>query len=91
MEEEGSENEEEGEEEGEEDEDDEEEEEEPTPIVVKELPKRSTRGQRMNALMGKALEEDEQFWNSGIFAGAAQDVESSDQDYNSKEESASAG
>ena len=90
MEEEGSENEEEGEED-EDDEEDEEEEEESTPIIVKELPKRSTRGQRMNALMGKALEEDEQFWNSGIFAGAAQEIESSDQDYNSKVESASAG
>ena len=44
----------------------------------------------MNALMGKAIEEDEQFWNSGMFAGAAEDVEASDVDYDSKEESGSA-
>lgn len=31
--------------------------------------------------MGKALEEDEQFWNAGIFA------EGSDEDYQSKDES----
>ena len=64
-----NEEEEEDEEDGEEEED--EEEEEPAPVIIKELPKRSTRGQRMNALVGKALEEDEQFWNSGLFAGAA--------------------
>lgn len=44
----------------------------------------------MNILVGKALEEDEQFWNTGIFAGAAE-AEVSDEDYNSKEESDSAG
>ena len=27
------------------------------------LPQRSTRGKRMNALIGKAIEEDENFWN----------------------------
>ena len=32
------------------------------------LPQRSTRGKRMNALIGKAIEEDENFWNQGIFA-----------------------
>ena len=84
MEEDGEEDDEEGE--------DEEEEEEPEPVIIKELPKRSTRGQRMNALVGKAIEEDEQFWNSGIFAGAAEEnAEGSDESYNSKEESASAG
>ena len=51
MEEDGEEDDEEGE--------DEEEEEEPEPVIIKELPKRSTRGQRMNALVGKAIEEDE--------------------------------
>lgn len=46
----------------------------------------------MNALVGKALEEDEQFWNAGLFAaGEGQEVaEASDEDYDSKEESASA-
>lgn len=39
----------------------------------------------MNLLVGKALEEDEQFWNQGLFADAG-----SDDDYDSKEESASA-
>ena len=38
----------------------------------------------MNLLVGKAIEEDEQFWNNGIFA------EASDDDYNLKEESESA-
>ena len=36
----------------------EEESEELAPIQPKELPKRATRGLRMNALVGKALEED---------------------------------
>ena len=27
------------------------------------LPKRESRGRRMNALVGKAMEEDEAFWN----------------------------
>lgn len=31
--------------------------------MVKELPKRATRGLRMTALVGKAIEEDEEFWN----------------------------
>jgi vacuolar protein sorting-associated protein 72 len=77
--------------------DDEEEEDEseepPAPIAPRELPKRSTRGQRMNVLVGKALEEDEQFWKQGLFgAGGKEDVgEASDESYNSKAESESAG
>ena len=44
-------------------------------------------------LVGKALEEDQQFWNSGLFQVGSddQEQENSDDDYNSKEESASAG
>ncbi len=44
----------------------------------------------MNVLVGKALEEDDQFWKTGLFAGA-DEAEVSDEDYNSKSESASAG
>ena len=50
------------------------------------LPKRATRGQRMNALVGKAIEEDEEFWNQGIFAEP-----DSDDDFASKDESSSQG
>ena len=32
-------------------------------MAPKVLPKRETRGKRMNALVGKAIEEDEAFWN----------------------------
>ena len=47
----------------------------------------------MNVLVGKALEEDEQFWKQGLFgAGGKEDVgEASDESYNSKAESESAG
>jgi hypothetical protein len=46
----------------------------------------------MNALVGKALEEDEQFWNASLFAGGEDqgNAEASDEDYDSKEESGSA-
>lgn len=49
----------------------------------KELPKRSTRGLRMNALVGKAIEEDDQFYN-GLFGEGGNE---SDQDFNSQNES----
>jgi len=32
-------------------------------VAPKVLPKRETRGRRMTALVGKAIEEDEAFWN----------------------------
>lgn len=32
------------------------------------LPQRESRGRRMNALVGKAMEEDEAFWGQGLFA-----------------------
>merc|ERR1712216_902747 len=32
--------------------------------LAKNLPKRSTRGQRMNKLIGDALEDDEMFWGA---------------------------
>ena len=44
----------------------------------------------MNLLVGKALEEDEQFWKSGIFASGGQgedNAEPSDESYDSKAES----
>jgi hypothetical protein len=90
-----------GEEEGEDDEGQEDEEEEDeseseelAPIAPKELPKRASRGLRMNALVGKALEEDQQFWSSGVFLKKAGDElgedSDADDDYDMKEESASA-
>lgn len=32
-------------------------------LAPKVLPKRESRGKRMNALVGKAIEEDDAFWN----------------------------
>jgi len=32
-------------------------------LAPKVLPKRESRGKRMNALVGKAVEEDDAFWN----------------------------
>ena len=52
----------------------------------KELPKRSTRGLRMNVLVGKAQEEDELFYQ-GLFG----DAEESDKDFNSQDESCESG
>lgn len=46
------------------------------------LPKRESRGKRMNALVGKAIEEDENFWNQGIFAEGGEDG-SEDDDFES--------
>jgi len=50
-------------------------------LQPKVLPARETRGRRMTALVGKAIEEDENFWNQGIFA--AQEEGSEDDDYES--------
>ena len=47
------------------------------------LPKRETRGKRMNALVGKAIEEDENFWNQGIFAQQDEAAGSEDEDFES--------
>jgi hypothetical protein len=54
------------------------------------LPKRSTRGQRMNALVGQAIKEDEDFYNTGIFAAKEAGQEDSDIDFNSAEVSSDA-
>jgi len=65
-------------------EDGEEESEESSESVVQEpkvLPKRSTRGQRMTTLVGKAIEEDEEFYK-GVFAEGE-----SDEDFESQQES----
>ena len=43
----------------------------------------------MNALVGKAMEEDEMFWNQGLFAEAEQ--QSEDDDFESAQESSSQG
>ena len=40
--------------------------------VKKELPSRATRGKRMSELVGKALEEDEEFYNN-IFGAEEED------------------
>jgi len=40
----------------------------------------------MNLLVGRALQEDVEFWNQGLFA-----EDQSDEDFDSKEESSSAG
>ena len=40
----------------------------------------------MNALVGKAMQEDDDFWNQGLFAEG-----DSDEDFDSEAESASAG
>lgn len=53
-----------------------------------ELPKRATRGLRMQALVGKAQEEDDAFY-AGIFG--AEGVEDSDQSFNSRDESVDSG
>jgi hypothetical protein len=47
----------------------------------------------MNLLVGKALEEDEQFWKQGLFGAGAKEEAAlpSDESYNSKAESVSAG
>ena len=50
------------------------------------LPKRSTRGTRMTALVGKAIEEDAEFWNQGVFAEPEDD-----DDFASHDESSSQG
>jgi len=42
-------------------------------IPKRELPQRSTRGKRMIKLLGKALEEDEEFWGQEFFADEKQD------------------
>ena len=42
----------------------------------------------MNVLIGKAIEEDENFWNQGIFAEQASE---SDKDFASKDESSEQG
>ena len=42
-------------------------EEEVMPIHPKELPDRETRGRRMNALVGQAVDEDDAFWGADIF------------------------
>ena len=47
------------------------------------LPKRESRGKRMTALVGKAIEEDENFWNQGIFADPAGEEGSGDDDFES--------
>ena len=52
----------------------------------KSLPKRESRGKRMNVLVGKAIEEDENFWNQGIFAEALQNADEDD-DFESAQES----
>ena len=52
----------------------------------KELPKRSTRGLRMSALVGKAQEEDDAFYN-GVFGMD----EESDKDFNVKSEDVDSG
>lgn len=58
------------------------------PIIAekKELPQRSTRGLRMNALVGKAIEEDDLFYQ-GLFGNEGGAAEESDQDFDSKDES----
>lgn len=50
-----------------------------------ELPKRATRGLRMNALMGKALEEDEQFYKGLFGEGKDQADSSSDRSFCSED------
>jgi hypothetical protein len=52
----------------------------------KELPKRATRGLRMSALVGKAQEEDDAFYN-GVFGVD----EESDKDFNLKSDSVDSG
>lgn len=55
--------------------------------IKKDLPKRATRGLRMSALVGKAQEEDDAFYN-GLFGDVG---EESDQDFNSKNDSVESG
>ena len=57
-------------------------------IEPKVLPKRSTRGKRMNALVGEEIQEDEEFY-TGLFGGQEEqgansgDEEFSENDYRS--------
>ena len=57
-------------------------------MAPKILPKRETRGKRMNALVGKAIEDDEAFWNSGFFG---EPEGSEDDDYQSAQDNSSQG
>ena len=60
-------------------------------VEPKVLPKRESRGRRMNALVGKAIEEDDAFWNQGLFATGQNEAGSDDDDFASAQESSDQG
>ena len=51
-------------------------------IILKELPNRSTRGSRMNQLLGEEAEADDTFWGQDAFQEEEQDEEYSTEEGN---------